>query len=195
MSRVDTLEKRLAQEEWQDESSDDESYPSEAIITPFSIPCSLMIGKTDQLVAGCHYLYLSKHVQGLSKTFWYLGKEDGMHWIQVNPEEAQMMFGSTLEELFDHNYCFRVSVPLGIFTARQFLTLETPSELEKNTSYLFLPNEHPERVKLMKFKTQSAGTKSYNLLWCSYKDKLNVSFSPSTLEKIMKSSEVFKVKW
>ena len=129
----------------------------------------------------------------VSSTFWYV-KSEGRHYIQRDVSEPQVMPGRLIDLLLDMGVCFRVSVPLEEFKKREDLTVESPVELEVNSSYVIVPYEIPEAIGLMKLKRVSED-KSYVWTWCRFDGSQPVVYSEAEMENLVADSEVFNVKW
>ncbi len=185
----------LEDEEEKDEACED--YPEAALNHPFPQPCSLQKTVVENLIPGHQYLFIKKENSALSiRGFFDNIHGDEYHW-------TLFMGGSTvgsgavynheqLNALLQNNYTFQISG-----TNSPPATLESPAEAEVGSSYIFIPNENPGRIKLMNYLGRNPQDK-FKWKWCHHTEvhvPQECLFEPPLMAAIVGESRIYKVSW
>ena len=178
--------------DFEDESDDEEEdYPEDAIEKPFPEPCSFQITMAEALISQSYYLTINKEDTRETALLWVSTKGDDSVTFAYGETEVNVSYAQA-NAMLNTKYVFRVSKDTPSSTPPR---LSSSSDFEIDQSYVIIPEEHPERIKLMKY----LGKEHENFKWqwrrSAHGPQPQLSMTPALMEEVIDHSNIYRVSW
>ena len=174
------------------EIDDTAEYPQEYINNPFPDVCEYQITLRVHLFLNTYYFRIKKGNPTDTALLWV----DNHHHVWPNGNALdQIKDDSAISQILEENYVFRVS--------KQFTSIGQSPKLERGDdnslpfrvrfSYIFIPDTHKERIKLLTFKGKI--DEFFKWEWHKHLESCAFEMHKDLMGQVFDNSTIYRVSW